>query len=247
MVFVRRSFIIHISISILLLSLFSYCNDEPKIKDDNLKEHMSDSTIGHVPIFVKRSKMVFINEPVKNEKIPIFTAKQYVIDIEQSELEWFCGRHTGFVKFKSGALTVEKDQFSKGEFIINMDSIFNTDIDNNLMRGTLDNILKSDELFDVEKFPEAGFNITEVKSVEGNEYVLSSILNIKSVTNPLEIKVVIDINSDTLFAKSEHFFIDRTEWGVTNMSKKYAKSKDEFIVTDSVSFIVRIKAYATKD
>jgi len=242
-----RNFVLRSIVLVIGLFLFSSCSHEPKTKADNLKEHMSDSTIGHVPLFVKRSKMVFVNEPVKNEKSPTFTAKRYVIDIERSELEWFCSRHTGFVKFKSGALIVENGKFSKGDFSINMDSIFNTDIDNNLMRGTLDNILKSDELFDVRKFPEAGFSITDVKNVDGNEFVLSGILNLMNVSKQIKFRSFMDINGDTLKAKSEQFIIDRTVWGITNMSKKYAKSKDEFIVTDSIRFIVHIKAYAKQD
>ena len=245
--FVRNFVVLFIVSFSSILLLFSSCFNETKTDDDNLKEHMRDSTIGHIPIIVKRNKMVFVNEPVKNEKSPIFTAKQYVIDVDQSELEWFCSRHTGFVKLKSGTLIVENSQFLKGDFIIYMDSIFNIDIDNDLMRGTLDNILRSDELFDVEKFPEARFSITDVKNEDGNEFVLSGILNIMNVPKQIEFSAFVDVNGDTLQAKSEEFIIDRTAWGITNMSKKYAKSKDEFIVTDSVRFIVHIKAFAKHD
>jgi len=248
MIFVRNFVsLLIVLMSTMFLILFNSCNNESKSKGNALKEHMNDSTIGHVPIFVKRSKKVFVNEPVKHDKSPIFTANKYVVDIEQSELEWFCGKHTGFVYFKSGVLRVEKAVFSGGDFIINMDSIFNTDIDNNLMRGTLENILKSNEIFDVEKFPETVFSIIQVKNEEGNEFSLSGSLNIKNVTKPLEFKTIIDIDSDTLITKSEHFIIDRTEWGITSMSKKYARSEDEFIVTDSISFIVHLKAYAKQD
>ena len=107
-----------VSISSMFLLLFGSCSNEPKTKADNLKEHMGDSTIGHVPIFVKRSKMVFVNEPVKNEKSPIFTANQYMVDVEQSELEWFCSRHTGFVKFKSGELITKGKQLTLEDEII---------------------------------------------------------------------------------------------------------------------------------
>ncbi len=248
MVFVKNFVLLStVIVSNVFLLLFSSCNNESKTDGDNLREHMSDSTIGHVPLIVKRSKMIFVNEPVKNEKNPVFAANKYIVDVEQSELEWVCSRHTGFVRLKSGEFIVENGQLSKGNFIINMDSIFNTDIDNDLMRGTLDNILKSDELFDVEKFPEAGFSITEVKSEEGNEFIFSGSLNIKNVSKPIEFRSFIDINEDTLKAISEKFIIDRTVWRVTNMSRKFAKSKDEFIVTDSIYFIVHIKAVAKND
>jgi len=248
MVFIRNLVLLSIVLlaSVLVLQLSS-CDNNSKTKKDNLDRHMSDSTIGHVAVLAKRSKKLFENELIRNENMPVFAAKQYIVDIGQSELEWFCGKHTGFVKLKNGEFTIEKKQFSKGNFTINMDSIFNTDIENNLMRGTLDNILKSDELFDVEKFPETELIIAEVVHKGGNEFSLSGSLKIKERTNLIKINAFIDVHGDTLFAKSEHFYIDRTEWGVTNMSRKFAKSKDEFIVTDSVSFIVRIKAFAKHD
>jgi len=248
MIFAKKNSIqlIIITISTSFLFLIGSCTSEYN-SNNNFKEHMSDSTIGHVVVIAKRTKTVFENEPVKQNESPIFKNKQYIVDIKQSEIEWFCGKHTGFVKLKNGIFNIEEALFSEGNFTINMDSIFDTDIDNDLMRGTLDNILKSDELFDVKKFPETIFDITEVKNINGNEYSLSGNLSIKNKTNNIEFKTLIEIRGDTLNAISEQFIIDRTKWGITNMSKKYAKSEDEFIVSDSISFIVHIKAYAKYD
>ena len=96
---------------VLTISIFlflpSSCTGDSNSKEDILKEHMSDSAVAHVPILVKRSKKEFDNEPIKQDKNPIFKAKQYEVDIEQSELEWFCSKHTGFVEFKSGIFNRE--------------------------------------------------------------------------------------------------------------------------------------------
>ena len=57
----------------------------------------------------------------------------YFVDVQKSKVEWFCGKHTGYVLFKSGYLKLKDDNIVGGDLTVLMDSIVNCDIDYELM------------------------------------------------------------------------------------------------------------------
>ena len=226
---------------IFILFLFACNNVDDQSKTVKQKTE-KDTCIGKVSMHKRKTKMKFTDLQVKDDLKLNFDKNKYKLIPEQSELEWFCGKHTGFVLLKDGFLQAENGKLISGSFTVNMDSIYDTDIDNDLMRGTLENVLRSEDFFDIRKYPEAYFNITEVNKDHGNLYTISGKLKIKNIDKTIRFKSIFELSGDTLYAQSEKFIIDRTDWGVTHMSKKTAKSDDAFVFTDSLQFIVHLKA-----
>jgi hypothetical protein len=225
-----------------LFFLFACNNNADKQNDVQKNKIEKDTCIGKVSMHKKRAKMKHTGLQVKEDTALVFAENGYKIIPEESELQWFCDKHTGLVLIKEGIFKVKNSVLSGGTFTINMDSIYDTDIDNNLMRGTLENILRSEDFFDVKKYPLSTFKITQIANEQGNIFLVKGNLKIKDVEKPIVFKSIIDVSDDTLWAQSEKFVINRTEWGITHMSKSYAKSKDEFVFTDSLQFIVYLKA-----
>jgi hypothetical protein len=225
-----------------LLFLFACSNNADEQNDVQKNKIEKDTCIGKVSMHLKRTKMKHTDLQEKTDTTLVFAKEGYKIIPEESELQWFCDKHTGLVLIKDGVFQVKNGILSGGTFTVNMDSIYDTDIDNNLMRGTLENILRSQDFFDVKKYPQSTFNITQITNKKGNVFLIKGKLKIKEVEKPVTFKSILDISGDTLSAQSEKFVIDRTEWGITHMSKSYAKSKDEFVFTDSLQFIVYLKA-----
>jgi len=224
--------------------LFSVaCSD--KSASDHARDYSNnekDTCIGKVSMHLKRAKLNYVDIHEKLDTLLVFTKNSYLLLPEKSELEWFCGKHTGVVMMKNGSFQIENKQIVGGEFFVDMDSIYDVDIDNNLMRGTLENILRSEDFFDVKKFPVAIFKIDSIVNTEGNLFEISGSLKIKNVKIDIQFNSLFDVSSDTLWAKSKKFTINRTDWGINHMSKKYAKNEDEFVFTDSLQFIVHIVA-----
>src|SRR5262249_39506670 len=80
--------------------------------------------------------------------------------------------------------------------------------------------LKSTHLPDVEKFPEVEYRSTGVKSIEGNEFVLSGELTIKDVTLPVDLEVELEgigrsPYGQDVFGFSATAEIDREAFGMT--------------------------------
>ncbi len=235
----------------LILIFSSYfifaCNNSTSEQKNTQKNKIEkDTCIGKVSMHIKKTKTVFKGLQEKPDTTLNFTGNKYQILPEESQLEWFCDKHTGMVVLKEGYFQVKNGKLVGGVFIVNMDSIHDTDIDNNLMRGTLENILKSKDFFDTKNYPQSIFKITKITNDKGNTFFIKGSLQIKDVKKPIRFKSVMDFSGDTLLAQSEKFVIDRTDWGITHMSKKFAKSEDEFVFTDSLQFIVYLKAIKVK-
>lgn len=166
----------------------------------------------------------------------------YKLDNNCSKVEWFCGKHTGYVKLKDGNLYLKDNIIVGADFLILMDSIVNSDIDYELMRLTLMNTLMSKDFFDAEKFPTSRFTITRIEKIEGDKHCISGLLKIKDVERLITFHSDIRMEGDSIYAISDKFILDRTKWGITTMSEDYVKSDDSFIVNDEIGIIISLKA-----
>ena len=159
------------------------------------------------------------------------------IKVENSKVIWkgykVTGSHQGTIALQSGNLTFEADKLVGGEFVIDMTTITNTDLEGDY-KGKLEGHLKSDDFFGVTTFPTASLVFKEVKSTGKNSYAVKGDLTIKGIKNPISIDISIYGSKATASVK-----IDRTKFDVRYGSTSFfdnLKDKaiyDEFdLVTD---------------
>ncbi|MBX2900527.1 MAG: YceI family protein [Cyclobacteriaceae bacterium] len=85
----------------------------------------------------------------------------FTVDSGASQVKWTgyhlakSYEHNGFVKIKSGKFSVSDGKLTAGEFVIDMNTISNSDVTDAKDNAKLVNHLKSDDFFGVKKFPEA--------------------------------------------------------------------------------------------
>jgi len=172
-------------------------------------------------------------------------AEAVLIDSESSLVTWKGfkpgGDHYGIISISEGTLNVKEGNLIGGSFKFDMNSI--TDLDMGVEdedNVKLINHLKSPEFFDVEKFPTATFEITEVLELEG-DLTISGNLTIKETTKNITIPVAMVMNQGAVTLKSEVFTIDRTDFNVRYGSKKFFDNlKDKFIKDEfELSFEVK--------
>ena len=118
---------------------------------------------------------------------------EYRVDVDSSKVLWFCGEHTGFVHLESGYFNVKGNDIVGGVFTMDMGSLVNTDIDYDLMRGTLENILKSKDFFNIEEYPFSTFKVSSIRKLEDNEQCISGDMQVVDVTRRITFHS--DINS----------------------------------------------------
>lgn len=171
----------------------------------------------------------------------LLTATVFTVDKNATEVKWHAekvtGKHHGNVEIKSGKLNFDGDALKGGDFIINMKSISNKDIEDASYKSKLENHLKSEDFFSVEKYPEAKFSITKVEE-KGDKHQITGNLTIKGITHPVSFPADITLSGDKVVAKAD-ITVDRSKYNVKFRSKSFFDIKalgdnliyDEFTIS----------------
>ena len=132
------------------------------------------------------------------------------------------GGHEGTLQFLSGNLVLTTDsKIAGGSFIIDMNSIKNTDQKDEKGQKNLEEHLKNSDFFDVKKFPLASFTIVKIESTMNlNNYIISGNMVIKGMSNRISFLATITQNKELISAKAD-FTINRTAWGITYKSQSF--------------------------
>lgn len=120
-------------------------------------------------------------------------AQKFEVQPENAKLTWkgkkISSYHDGTINLKSGSFELKNKRMVKGEFVIDMTSIVNTDIENKERGKRLVGHLESSDFFNVEKHPTAEFSITGSTAFEQGEAEVTGSLTIKENTHPITFKV----------------------------------------------------------
>ncbi len=168
----------------------------------------------------------------------------YTLNVQSSKLVWkadkVTGSHTGNLQFKSGTLLTKDGKLTGGSFEVDMTTINDTDLEGE-WKQKMDGHLKSEDFFNIEKYPTAKFEITKVEFTPTDRaaYKIVGKLTIKGVTNEVMFNAKVSVDGKTLTATTE-FKIDRTKWGIKYGSGQFFSDlgdkmiNDEFLVTISL-------------
>jgi polyisoprenoid-binding protein YceI len=174
------------------------------------------------------------------------TQKRFELSPYESKLIWKgsnfggAGGHDGTLQVTSGFLLIVNNQITKGDFVIDMNSIRNTDQKDEQSRRDLEEHLRSDDFFSVALYPKAFFNITKIVpaiSARPDLYNITGFLGIKGVTNLITFPATVVINKQTARAQAD-IVIDRTKWNITFQSKTIFATLKDGILADEVKISI---------
>lgn len=162
----------------------------------------------------------------------VFTlsAQNKPIDVKLSKVSWLgkkvSGEHSGNIAFKSGSIITDGKKLKGGEFVIDMNSITCTDIENEDYNAKLVGHLKSDDFFGVASYPLSTLTLTEVKA-NGDAYEVKGDLLIKGKTHVVTFPVT---QSGIIFSGTVS--IDRTLYDVRYGSGKFFDNLGDKMIDD---------------
>tara|TARA_Y100001968_G_C19390692_1_gene735412 strand:+ start:439 stop:1023 length:585 start_codon:yes stop_codon:yes gene_type:complete len=158
------------------------------------------------------------------------------IDIDQSHLQWVGSKltssHEGDIKLKSGEVKIKDGKLFGGMFVIDMTTIKTTDIEDEKYRLKLDNHLKNEDFFHVDKYPYSTLKIINVKNIKKEYYKITADLTIKGITRPIIFEAYVKID-DEFQAKSDIIF-DRSKWGIKYKSKTFFDDLGDYMILDEI-------------
>lgn len=164
----------------------------------------------------------------------------YVIDESQSRIFWRVDAHTGFIPMCEGELVVVNNELVDAQFRVCMDSLYNIDIDYDLMRAVFENTIKSKEIFHTERFPYGYFKLCYSEKLGNDSLNITGDLIIKDIENCIRFKSFLSFVGDSISANTDTIYIDRTNWGIFAMTKKYRTSESSYLVSDTVQFQIKL-------
>ncbi|MFV0209108.1 YceI family protein [Empedobacter falsenii] len=176
-------------------------------------------------------------------------AAEFAVDTTTSIVNWKGGKtfddinkpeegHYGIVKLQEGTVNVNNGVLESGKFVADFTSFESKDLDADAeSKGKLDGHLKSPDFLDVEKFPTATFEITEVKAIEGGDYnsEISGNLDFRGAPKNVTFKANVTVDADGVTIKSEEFGINRKDFGITFVGGAGSIIKDEVLLQVDLS------------
>ena len=161
------------------------------------------------------------------------------VKVETSSVTWkgykVTGSHMGNIALKQGSLDFKDGKLVGGEFVIDMTTIVNTDMEGEY-KAKLEGHLKSDDFFGVATYPTAKLVFNKVKSTGKNSYEVTGNLTIKDKTNPVTFDISIYGNKATANVK-----IDRTEYDVRYGSTSFFDNLQDKAIYDEFDLITDLE------
>ena len=174
----------------------------------------------------------------------------YKVNTDSSKLEWYAekvsGKHNGTIKLSSGEIHNNHGNYS-GNFVIDMNSIANSDIESQEHRTKLENHLKSPDFFDAKAFPKATFVLSSITPLpqpkDGLTHAVKGMLTIKDKTNEITFNSAIRMQANMVFATGSAV-VDRSKFDVKYGSKAFFEDIGDKMIYDE--FTLKFSIVAVK-
>ncbi len=172
--------------------------------------------------------------------ISLFAFSQTTFDLEKSKVKWTGKKitnasHWGHINFTKADITFDGDVISTGNFIVDMTSISVDDISGG-GKNRLENHLKDDDFFSVDKFNNAELEILEKSEMIDNKYLIEANLTIKGITNPITFEMTL---MDSGSYKALLVF-DRSKYDVQYRSGSFFENLGDRLILDDVELEVTL-------
>lgn len=175
----------------------------------------------------------------------------YLLDPAASVLEWtgrnINNRHYGRIPFSGGELVIDRGELQQGKMVLDMTGISNLDLQDDTYRQMLISHLKSDDFFDVQRYPTATIVISGWQAISGAapgrpDHVITGELTIKGVTRELSFPAIVMPQEDGSLKAQAIVDLDRTAWGISYGSGRLFEKLGMHLVNDRIDIELFIVA-----
>jgi rhodanese-related sulfurtransferase/polyisoprenoid-binding protein YceI len=185
-----------------------------------------------------------LGEPLPAE--PSISDGIHPIDLSESSIGWsgrnLLNKHHGRIGLRSGQLEFVHGELIGGRLVIDLNDIVCFDLQGTEWHDVLINHLKSDDFFDVERFPEALVVLTDARriGVAPGQLEINASLTLKEVTASLTFLAEGGVTSEGKAAAQAVSIFDRTRWNVLYGSGRFFHRLGKHLVNDLVELEIKI-------
>lgn len=171
--------------------------------------------------------------------VHVMYAQKVEVNTEESTINWIGkkigGEHSGNIQVNSGELEISNDKIVKGSFIVDMNTITCSDLEDEGYNQKLVGHLKSDDFFGVETYPTANFVIVKSTKFNNGKATVTGDITIKGKTESISFEVVRTEKEYT--AKIE---IDRSKFDVRYGSNSFFDNLGDKAIDDIFTLKVKL-------
>lgn len=172
-------------------------------------------------------------------------AQTYKVDTQATKVEWLgkkvTGEHRGLVQAKSGSVTLNGEEITSGDVVVDMKTISCTDITDKETNGKFIGHITSPDFFDTAKYPESKIVIKSSKKVATGLEVKGDLTFIGQ-THPVTFVVTDVKKTDKAFSGKATLNIDRTVWGLKYGSGSFFKGLGDKAIDNQFTLNVTLEA-----
>lgn len=164
--------------------------------------------------------------------------------VTSSEIRWWgykvvktvASSNSGTVKLKSGKFNFNKTVLADGEFIIDMKSLLAGEVSDE-DQVKLTNDLKSNNFFEVKKFPTATFHLTKIIPLANSEYnsTIYGDLTLKGIRKTISFPANVYVTQFTVVIESARFSLNRKDFNVF-----YQSSLKDYFIKDEMDIQFKV-------
>ena len=166
-------------------------------------------------------------------------AQIQTINTAKSSVSWLgkkiTGQHEGTIKIKSGSLEIKNNKISSGNFVIDMNTISCSDLEDAGYNQKLVGHLKSDDFFGVGKFPNAILKINNSSAFLNNVASVKGQITIKGKTEDISFDVTNEKNT-----YSANIEIDRSKFNVRYGSTSFFDTLGDKAIDDIFTLNIKL-------
>lgn len=164
----------------------------------------------------------------------------FKVDTEKSSINWtgrkVTGQHSGNIKIANGQLVYTKKTLKSGSFVIDMTSLTCSDSEK------VQNHLKTDDFFSVEKNPVSKFVITKVANAGTDRVNITGDLTIKGITQPLTFPATVKRQGDAIVAVAKGVKVNRVKYDIKYRSLAFFSNIGDKAINDEFELDVNLLA-----
>jgi polyisoprenoid-binding protein YceI len=192
-----------------------------------------------------------VETPVPAAPEPVIADGVYRIDAGKSVVEWtgrnINNRHYGRIAIAAGEVVLKNGLPVSGTCTLDMKTITDLDLQDEGWRTMLIRHLKSEDFFDVERYPAATFELhgaaARAGGTPGNPNVdLTGLLKIRDMVRSVSFPAIIAAQEDGSVKAQATLDLDRTLWGASYGSGKLYERLGMHLVNDLIGIDLFIVA-----
>lgn len=182
----------------------------------------------------------------------VMAGNSYAVDLGTSNIMWTGSKlagsdHKGTINLSSGSIKSNNGELTGGEFVLDMNTITNTDLEAGKGKEKLEGHLKNADFFDVPQFPTAKFVISKVTALEGDAnatHMVYGNLTIKDVTKEVGFKAKVTQGTDAINVTTPKFSINRTDWNIKYGSSSFFDLAKDKVINNDIDLQITLSAKA---